>query len=179
MKQIKINKQISLFQIQLSDAPEIFNTIDTQRDYLGKWLPFVANTKEQKNTEAFIKSVIDTPAEIREFVFVIRYQNDFAGIIGFRDTDRLNWKTEIGYWLSEDFQGKGIIINSVKEMIRFAFNELKMSRLQVRCAVSNEKSKKIPRKLGFKFEGIERAGELLSNGEYTDLEVYSLLSTDV
>jgi len=175
---IKVNDEISLHKIQLTDAMEIFETIDSQRDYLGKWLPFVSWTKKVTDTEKFIKSVAENPNERKEHVFVIRYKKDFAGIIGFRDTDRLNSKTEIGYWLSESFQGKGIIINSVKEVINFTFNELEMNRLQIRCAVGNEKSKKIPQKLNFRFEGIERAGELLSNGTFTDLEVYSLLKDE-
>ena len=49
----------------------------------------------------------------------------------------------------------------------------------IRCAVNNEKSKSIPKSLNFRFEGIERAGELLSDGSFTDLEVYSLLRSDV
>jgi len=39
-------------------------------------------------------------------------------------------------------------------------------------------SKNIPKKLGFKFEGIERQGELLTGDFYTDLEVYSKLRLD-
>ena len=72
-------------------------------------------------------------------------------------------------------RGRGIVLNSVKKLIDFAFNELGLNRLQIKCAVGNEKSKKIPQKLNFKFEGVERAGELLSDENFTDLEIYSLL----
>jgi ribosomal-protein-serine acetyltransferase len=53
-----------------------------------------------------------------------------------------------------------------------------MNRLQIRCAVANYSSKKIPQRLSFTFEGIERDGELLSGGVFTDLEVYSLLKSE-
>jgi ribosomal-protein-serine acetyltransferase len=179
MKVMEIDQNIILKQIQFSDAQEIFTTIDNQRDYLGKWLPFVKITEKVTDTENFIKSVLEAPEDKREYIFVIRYKTEFAGIIGFRDTDRLNLKTEIGYWLSEPFQGKGIISKAVKEIISFTFNELEMNRLQIRCAVGNEKSKRIPQKLNFTFEGIERAGELLSDGTFVDVEVYSLLKRDL
>ncbi len=179
MKVIKINTEIELKQIQLSDAKEIFTTIDNQREYLGEWLPFVKITEKITDTESFIKSVLEAPEDKQEYIFVIRYKSEFAGIIGFRDTDHMNLKTEIGYWLSEQFQGKGIISRAVKEIINFTFNELEMNRLQIRCAVGNEKSKRIPQKLNFTFEGIERAGELLDNEGFTDVEVYSLLRSDL
>ncbi|NJO87870.1 MAG: GNAT family N-acetyltransferase [Chloroflexia bacterium] len=178
MKVIEIDKDTILKQIQLSDATEIFATIDSQREYLGEWLPFVKTTEKITDTENFIKSVLEAPKDKQEYIFVIRFNNKFAGIIGFRDTDHMNLKTEIGYWLSEQFQGKGIITRAVKEIINFTFNKLDMNRLQIRCAVDNQKSKRIPQKLNFTFEGIERSGELLANGTFTDVEVYSLLSSD-
>jgi len=44
--------------------------------------------------------------------------------------------------------------------------------------VGNFPSKRIPRNLGFVLEGIERDGELLTGGIFTDLEVYSKLKDD-
>jgi ribosomal-protein-serine acetyltransferase len=52
-----------------------------------------------------------------------------------------------------------------------------MHRVQIRVSVDNLRSKSIPIRLGFKFEGIERDGEFL-NGHYTDLEVYSILKNE-
>jgi len=53
-----------------------------------------------------------------------------------------------------------------------------MNRIQIKCASGNIPSKKIPQRLGFSLEGIERDGELLSDGKFTDLEVYSMLKKD-
>jgi ribosomal-protein-serine acetyltransferase len=47
----------------------------------------------------------------------------------------------------------------------------------IKCAVVNERSKAIPERLHFTFEGIEREGQNL-NGEYTDLMVFSMLRKD-
>ena len=48
---IKVNKEVELKQLDQSDTEDIFHTIDTQREYLGKWLPFVEFTKEVSDTE--------------------------------------------------------------------------------------------------------------------------------
>jgi ribosomal-protein-serine acetyltransferase len=53
-----------------------------------------------------------------------------------------------------------------------------VNRIQIRCGTMNLSSRKIPERLGFMLEGIERDGELLSNGIYTDLAVYSLLKKE-
>lgn len=53
-----------------------------------------------------------------------------------------------------------------------------MNRIQVKCALENKSSINIPKRLGFKFEGIERQGELLTGNIFTDLVVYSKLKSD-
>ncbi len=173
-----IDHQIELRQLKLSDAKDIFDTINKQRSYLGKWLPFVEFTKELKDTEDFILSLIKAPKSTFEYVFTIRENDGFAGLIGFKSTDHTNKKTEIGYWLSEKFQGKGLVTKSVTRLLGFAFQELKIHRVQIKCATGNQASINIPKNLGFKFEGIERAGELLTGNVYTDLEIYSKLKND-
>lgn len=175
IKTIPVTQQIVLRQIQMSDSTDIFNTIDSQREYLGKWLPFVAFTHKETDTARFIQTIVEARPDKAEYVFVILYEGAFVGLIGFKDTDQINRKTEIGYWLSEHQQGKGIITQSVKTMCQFAFKELRMNRIQIKCATGNVPSKKVPQRLQFHFEGIERAGELLSSGKYADLEIYSQL----
>jgi ribosomal-protein-serine acetyltransferase len=177
MKKIIINQNTVLKQIELSDTADIFNTIISQKEYLGEWLPFVEFTHELKDTEVFVRSVVDAPEDKREFVFVIHFDGEFAGLAGFKSTDRDNKKTEIGYWLSEGFQKKGIMTESVRCLIKLAFEELDINRIQIKCAVGNTPSSNIPKKLGFKFEGIEREGELFPDGSFKDLEIYSLLKT--
>lgn len=176
--EIPVSNQILLREICAEDADAIFQTIHTQRDYLGEWLPFVSMTQTVDFTRSFIQSILEVPSEVREHTFVVLYEGSFAGLTGFRDTDRSNRKTEIGYWLSEPFQHKGIITQAVKALIAFAFDELAMNRIQIRCAVGNEPSRRIPLRLGFRREGVERAGELFPDGQFRDLEVFSLLKNE-
>jgi len=175
---IKIDSEIELKQLEQSDTIEIFNTIDNEREYLGKWLPFVEFTKEILDSEKFVDSVVNAPENKFEYVFTIKKQDEFIGLIGFKDTDRLNKKTEIGYWLSKKNQKQGIITKSVDKLCNFAYNKLDINRIQIKCAVNNKSSIRIPQRLGFKFEGVERQGELLSGNIFTDLEIYSKLKYD-
>ena len=100
------------------------------------------------------------------------------GLVGFKDFDDSNHKIEIGYWLSQYQQGNGIMTRSVDALLDYAFEQLNMNRVQIKVAVDNKKSNRIPQKLGFKFEGVERDGELLADNKYTDINVYSLLKKE-
>lgn len=172
---IEVDTNVILRQLEFSDSIDIFKTIDINREYLSKWLPFVEFTSELKDTEAFVDSVVNAPEDRFEYIFTIRYQNKFIGLIGFKSTDKLNKKTEIGYWLAEKYQKLGIVTKSVEKLCGFAFNDLGINRVQIKCAVENMPSKRIPKRLGFSFEGIERDGELLTGNIFTDLEIYSKL----
>lgn len=175
---LQVDKNIVLKQLELADGLEIYNTIDSQREHLGPFLPFVELTKQLSDTQAFVEAVVNSPKDRLEYTFTIRVNGRMAGLIGLKDIDRANKKTEIGYWLSQDFLGRGIMTRPVSTLCDFAFGELDMNRIQIKCAVANTASRNIPQRLGFQLEGIERAGELLTGGVFTDLAVYSKLKGD-
>ena len=177
MQSIVVSNEILLERINFQDAYLIFNAIDQNRPHLGKWLPFVESTKEIKDSEAFIRMVVSNREASLNEIYTIWFKGDFAGIIGFHNTDRVNEKTEIGYWLVQDMTGKGIIQNACRVLIGIAFEKMGMNRITIRCAVGNTASEKVALVLGFSFEGIERCGERHQD-RFFDLKVYSLLKSD-
>lgn len=177
MEHYKVGQNIILEEINLKHATTIFSAIYDNRSFLRTWLPFVDHTQKVTDTETFIRSVIEKPEGKRDNVYTIEYNNKFAGLVGFKDTDRANLKTELGYWLCEKMQGKGIMTRSISKMIDIAFEEYKLNRVQVKVAVGNNKSVAIPKRLNFYFEGVERKGELHAE-KFLDLEIYSLLKDE-
>lgn len=172
-----VSDDLILKEIQLNDADALFDIIDHQRDYLRVWLPFIDYTRHVGDTRSYILSLYDKPYERRDLVFTIWFQDKVVGLMGLKGSDRDNHKTEIGYWISSDNQGKGIVTRSCCKLSHYLFANLGMNRIQIRVGTANEKSKRIPQRLGFTLEGIERCGELLPSG-YTDLEVYSMLKSE-
>jgi ribosomal-protein-serine acetyltransferase len=177
MDYIQINSKLRLEAIKLNMAEVVFDAIDRNREYLSEWLPFIEETHQVDQTEEFIKAIVTQHGKKKDEVFTIWYNQEFAGLIGFKDTDWVNRKTELGYWLVPHMQGKGIVTTSVQKLIKIAFKKLRMNRIQIKVACGNEKSAAIPKRLGFQFEGTEREGEF-HHGKYLDLEVYGLLKSD-
>ena len=178
MEHIRVNKNIRLETVKLSMAPVIFSTIDRDREYLKTWLPFIESTQQVSDTEKFIHSIVSQPSGKKNDIYSIWYKEEFAGLIGFKDTDWINRKTEFGYWLSPKMEGKGIVTSCVEKLSKYAFQKLKLNRIQIKVAVGNSKSSAIPKRLGFQLEGIERAGEL-HHQKFHNLETYSLLKSDL
>ena len=172
--EIPVADGLTLVRLRMESAVDIFNVIDQNRHTLRKWLPFVDNTCKVTDTEIFIKSVLQSSGPKRDIVYEVRYLGEFAGLIALKEIDRWNKKSEMGYWLDPLFEGKGIMTMACKAMIDCAFSQMKLNRIQVKVGIGNARSSRIPEKLGFKFEGIERAGEKFPS-HYIDLEVFSLL----
>ncbi|NME69649.1 GNAT family N-acetyltransferase [Flammeovirga aprica JL-4] len=162
----------------MSDTEAIFNIINNQREYIGEWLPFVQYTKEVEDTRKFVASMLEGPDKHLSKVYAIMVEDQLIGLISFKDINRVNKNTEIGYWLSQDFQGNGIVTKAVKQLCKMAFEDWEMYRIVIKCAVGNHPSKKIPQKIGFIYEGIERGSILMPDNTFDDLEVYSLLKSD-
>ena len=170
-----VDENTRMKEIGFEHLRPIFNTIDSERNYLGEWLPFVELTKDISFTNQFIEIYLNSDKV--NLTFAITFQKQFAGIIGLKDTDTDNKKSEIGYWISERFQGKGIMTRSCKTLIDYIFSTKDINRIQIQAATENLKSRAIPERLGFSFEGIERDGELHNYG-FVDLAIYSMLKKD-
>lgn len=171
---IIVDKNITLYKARVKSADEIFECIDNSREFLREWLPWVDGTITAKDTEKYIKSLERPHGKYKDLVFEVRYKEAIAGLLGMKDIDSLNNKAEIGYWLGQQAVGKGIMIRSCRALINYAFTELHLNKIWIRCAVDNLNSCNIPKQLGFTYEGIERQGEFL-HGRYIDIKIYSLL----
>lgn len=159
----------------IEDAQAVFNIIDSQRNYMREWLPFVDATLSIEDSRNAFKHLLSFP---NDPLFAILYKENFVGLVGFKETNNDVRKTEIGYWLSQDYQKKGIVTQSVIKLLDYAFEEMNMNRVIIKAAVDNRKSRSIPERLGFVQEGIERDGDLLVGGVFTDIAVYSMLKQE-
>lgn len=175
----RIGADFFIREATLRDAAIIWQTIYDNRDYLRTWLPFVDAMKEVKDEEAFLQDQLSVPYEERNVVFVIGHGQELCGLVGFVNTDVVNHRTEIGYWLIPEYQGRGVMTRCVRHLCEWAVRVRGMNSIRIRCAVGNLPSNAIPCRLGFTLEGTERQGELLLGGKYADLNVYSILKSEV
>ncbi|WP_249435691.1 GNAT family protein [Paenibacillus sp. Marseille-Q4541] len=107
----------------------------------------------------------------------IWHKGQIAGSIGFL---RIDWdarRTEIGYWLGSDFEGKGLMSKACNALVVHAFNDLNLRKIEIGVATYNMKSRAIPERIGFTQEGTIRNYELLHN-QFLDRVIYGLLKEE-
>ncbi|MBK0402294.1 GNAT family N-acetyltransferase [Adhaeribacter sp. BT258] len=174
---MQISETIMLEPLADHHVAPVFRLIEQNRTNLKTWLQWVDNIHTEADFEQFLQGVKQRIAAKMALPFFIRHEGEIAGNIGLYHFDHLNKTAAIGYWLGEAFQGKGIITQACRELIRYGFTELALNRIELKCGIGNHKSQAIPERLGFTREGILRQAELL-NGGFQDLYLYSLLKQD-
>ncbi|MBN9071468.1 MAG: GNAT family N-acetyltransferase [Rhizobiales bacterium] len=85
---------------------------------------------------------------------------------------------QIGYWIGESFAGKGMMLESVRLVLRHAFDTMRLHRVEAACIPDNARSIRVLEKAGFQREGLLRS-YLLINGAWQDHYLYAIISTDV
>ena len=155
-------------------AEELFELTDKNREFLSRWLPWLAHVTSASDTRAFIEEQLIGFQRGHALHVTIFYQGKAAGVLGFNQIGQANGTCQVGYWLGEEFNGKGIMTACVRDLIGLGFHYFSLNRIEIRCAVGNVKSRAIPERLGFKQEGVIRCAEKVGN-EYLDQVVYGLL----
>ncbi len=176
-KSLFINDQLELRLPEKEFAKTLFQIIENQREYLGKWLPWVEKNREEKNSLDFLRSSIlfnNGGQKLTTFIF---YEKKLVGSVAFVKIDKGNRSAEIGYWLSENMQGKGIMSQSCERLIQYGFENMNLNRIEINAAAENSKSLAIAKKLGFHYEGTIRES-LFFNGNFYNGEKYSLLKRE-
>jgi ribosomal-protein-serine acetyltransferase len=170
----KITDRHELRLFESDHAVELFALVDTNRCYLRAWLPWVDSSKSVNDTSEFIAGSLHNFADLEGLAAGIWVADKLAGSIGVHDIDFHNRSAQLGYWLAEPLQGRGIVTDSCRAMIRYLFVERDLNKIVIRCASDNARSRAIPESLGFQHEGRCRDAARLHD-QLIDLEIYSLL----
>jgi ribosomal-protein-serine acetyltransferase len=177
MVSFRIDKEITLREFETGDAEAVFEAVMKNYDHLKPFMHWITPDYSLASAQQFIGQYLKDREERRSLGVGIFRNDKFIGSIGFVNFDWLAMKTEIGYWISRDEEGKGIVSSACRLLIDFAFDELKMNRIEIRCSAENARSSAIPKRLGFIKEGLLRQSEY-RDGRLHDFEVYGLLASE-
>ena len=167
----------SLAPLALADADELFAAVETNRDHLRPWMPWVGTTVSPGGVRDFIQSTIDQRARNDGYQCAIRMDGAIIGVLGHHEIDWPNRLTSIGYWLSADHQGKGIMTRACGAVIAFAFEELELNRLEISAATGNARSIAVIKRLGLVEEGVRRQAEWVHD-RFVDLRCFAILKQE-
>jgi ribosomal-protein-serine acetyltransferase len=157
-----------------SDAPELHAVIETNREYLARWMPWAAG-QTLADTLTFIQHTHEQLANDNGLQMAVIEEAQIVGMVGFRNISWDYRSTSLGYWLAESAQGRGTMTRAVHALVEHAFADWQLHRIEIRAAVDNARSRAIPERLGFIQEGVLRDVERVA-GRYLDQVVYAMLN---
>jgi ribosomal-protein-serine acetyltransferase len=100
-----------------------------------------------------------------------------VGFAGLFDIDPSFKSAEIGYWIDMGAEGRGLVHRASAALLRYAFDELDLHRVALKCAATNAASIRVAERLGFRLEGrlikADRVGD-----EWVDFLIYGMLDEE-
>ncbi len=169
----KFNDEMELRVYEQRHAEQMYALIEENRSRH----PELAENFSLDDVKEKIRHDLELFADNKGLGAGIWFRGELAGGIRYHEIDLVNRTTELGYWLGQEFEGKGIAVEACRVLIDYAFGALGLNRIVISCAAENNKSRVIPEKLGFKQESILRQAECLQ-GNFVNMVIYAMLASE-
>ncbi|WP_062544042.1 GNAT family N-acetyltransferase [Rufibacter tibetensis] len=118
----------------LPDFPDRTTAVVTVQDALNRIRVFISQHRA---------------GDLYSFGIWRKETGDYIGDITLRRLARGKPFSEVGYYLGAEAEGHGYVTEALKAMVRYAFQVLRMESVNLRCAETNEKSKRVAERSGF------------------------------
>ncbi len=173
-----MGRRICLCKNEESAAAEMFDLIQQNREQLTEFLPWPEKIKSVQDQLNYIKMTNESWKQKALFDFGIYNLSDqkFIGNIGAHSIDWRNSRCELGYWIVNEFSGKGLVSEAV-EILEAECFRLGFHRIEIRCSSQNEKSAFVALRNHYILEGYLK-DEVIENGEFRDTFIFAKRSAN-
>lgn len=159
------------------DAVPLYEAIDESREHLSGFMPWVPFYKSVEDAVVYVNR---SRAQwiLRTDMPVGLFERETGRLLGSAGLHRINWELrsfEIGYWVRASEEGRGYVSETVQVLTRFAFEQLGANRVEIRMDTRNERSRRVPERLGFTLEGTLRNATLGTDGQPRDSHVWAMV----
>lgn len=161
------------------DASAINTAIVESYKELKPWMPWCQSIPSLTESDSFTKEACINYQSRADLPLLIFRKKD-GYFVGASGLTRIDWnvrRMEIGYWCRSSLAGTGFITEAVGRITRFAFESAAANRIEIRVDSRNERSSRVPEKLGYKLEALLRQDSLDASGEaMRDTRLYAMIS---
>lgn len=169
-------ERLLLRKMRLDDAQAMFAYASDPE--VTRYVLFETH-RSVEDSEAFLRSAVEgyERGDFGGWGIVLKDSGRFVGTCGM-DHAPEHARAELGYVLSREQWGKGLMPEAVRAVIRFGFGRMELNRIQARCIAENTASARVMEKVGMTYEGTLREYELIK-GAYRDMKFYSILRREL
>ena len=176
---ILVEDGLELIAPTQADAEELFIRVDENREYLREWLPWLDDVTSVDDEVALIRNESEKTWGTANCskLYLIRFRDKIAGAISLNWVDWDNRSFGLGYWVSKDCAGHGIVTKACSRLIEHCFSDLHLHRAVIEAAVENQASRAVADRLGMRIEGISKDREWLYDN-YVDSVMYAITAPE-
>ena len=175
---LMVERTLELQQINISDTEELFLLIDSNRNYLRKWLPWIDDIQSLSDEENFIKSTLRDYEQGRAIHYGVIYDGRIIGTTSLNWIDYNNRSCGVGYWIAEKYTGNGVVTRCCKRLMEHCFSDLKFHRFVLEVGVDNLASIGVANRLEMRLEGKSIDREWLYD-HFIDSYLYAITINDI
>jgi len=163
------------------DGALYFRMIRENWDHLYEFLPpNVEAMQNEADAEAVIRWLNSEWQQRNLFLFGVweKASGNYTGETYLANADWHVPSVELGYFLVHSSTGKGYATEAARATLRYAFEHLQVSRVDLQCRVDNVASQRVAERCGFRLEGRQRLRHRMKSGALVDRLWYGLLRSE-
>jgi ribosomal-protein-serine acetyltransferase len=159
MFQLRVDDEIALVLAEERHAQAMTDLIVRNQRRLARWEPWAEQPATVEVTRTYIRTALEDFLKGRQISTIIARDNshEFIGRCGMRINPYAR-TGDVGYWIDSQYEGRGIISRSSIALITAVFEELGLTKVELRTSVGNKRSRAVAGRLGFAYEGLLPAG---------------------
>ena len=147
---------------------------------VGQWLPWCTPDYDVKHAIDWIAHCRAGWAAGEHYAFAIfdARNGELLGAVGLNHRNAEHNFASIGYWVRESARGRSLASRVASNVIRFGFDAVRLSRIEIVAALENAPSRRTAERCGARFEGVQR-NRLVVRDRAFDAAMYALVPDDL
>ncbi|QHT71355.1 GNAT family N-acetyltransferase [Rhodocytophaga rosea] len=175
------NSRILLKRYQEGEGKLVYALIRDNKIRLQDHFPrTISQITDEQKAELYVRNKMAEWYGQKGYFFGI-WEKSSQTYIGQISVKNIDWeipRAEIGYYISKEYEGRGLMTEVVKLIIKFSFEQLKVRKLFLRTTPSNARSSKLAENCGFVKEGWLRKDFLKADKTLVDIIYYGITLQD-
>lgn len=162
--------------LKLRDRKNWIILREKNKNWFQEWEASIPDqfNEGKANFYQIVRNLKDEATAQRALPFVMQIDGQIAGQINVANINYGSTRSAyIGYWIGEEFSGKGYTTLAVAMAIDYCFAVLKLHRIEIAIRPENTKSLRVVEKLGLRQEGL-RPKFLHINGDWRDHLIFAI-----
>lgn len=166
--------QVQIRPYRLEDQDALLEAVRESAEALEPWMPWAHPDYSLDDARFWIQATIEGHSNGSFYDFAVISGGAFAGGCGINHINAQDRVANLGYWIRTSRTRQGIATSAVKQLLRWAFANTNLNRIEIVVAVQNQRSQRVAERVGSQRDAVLPM-RTMANGHPSDAFMYSVL----